>query len=348
MREYGQIQCSFWQRACEEGWSNDAMLLGTYLLTGPHSNGVGCYRLPGGYISDDLDWDAERVEQTLSELSEKGFCKRFGRVVFIPKFLRWNAISNANVAIARQKEFEAIPNDEAKKHAARAMLDFGNHWDNGFVKRLETLSKGLGKQEPNQPNPNQPESTQPERKRAPGGGAPAPKKPPAQKRGTRIPDNFPTDDDLIWATQEFPEVDHNQEAAKFRDYWLGAPGQKGMKLDWSATWRNWIRKAAERSGDGRPKGDPKRAEEVVGIYREELVPLLLDVIEITPARQASIAELSAKHLNDDAKWRQLFRCVAESSVLTGRKPWAGGEARAVDFDFVLKHAISIMEGKYDD
>lgn len=161
MREYGQIQCSFWQKASEEGWSNDAMLLGAYLLTGPHSNGIGCYRLPDGYVSDDLGWTPERVSKGFAELFGKGFCNRFGTVVLIPKFLRWNPISNGNVAKARQQEFEAIPSEEAKSAAALALLEFGNHWANPFRNRLETLSKGFGKgygkQEPTQPNPTQPE-----------------------------------------------------------------------------------------------------------------------------------------------------------------------------------------------
>jgi hypothetical protein len=75
------------------------------------------------------------------------------------------------------------------------------------------------------------------------------------KRGERIPDNFPTDDDLLWATQEFPAVDHNHESAKFRDYWISVPGQKGCKLDWQATWRNWIRRAAE-NGKGKTQTEP--------------------------------------------------------------------------------------------
>lgn len=35
------------------------------------------------------------------------------------------------------------------------------------------------------------------------------------------------------------------ELEKFRDYWCAQPGQKGVKADWQATWRNWVRKAAE-------------------------------------------------------------------------------------------------------
>lgn len=38
----------------------------------------------------------------------------------------------------------------------------------------------------------------------------------------------------------------NDEAAKFVDYWRAQPGQKGVKTDWPATWRNWVRNAAQR------------------------------------------------------------------------------------------------------
>lgn len=158
MREYGQVQCAFWERASEEQWSSDAMLLAAYLMTGPKSNGIGCYRLTDGAVMDDLRWTRERVEQTFSELFGKGFCNRFGTVVLMPKFLRWNAISNGNVAKARAQEFEAIPNDEAKTAAALALLTFGNHWEKGFINRLETLSKGYAKQERTQPNPTHIES----------------------------------------------------------------------------------------------------------------------------------------------------------------------------------------------
>ncbi|MCA9101921.1 MAG: hypothetical protein KDA63_12250, partial [Planctomycetales bacterium] len=36
------------------------------------------------------------------------------------------------------------------------------------------------------------------------------------------------------------------EFAKFIDYWKAIPGSKGRKVDWDATFRNWIRRAAER------------------------------------------------------------------------------------------------------
>lgn len=36
--------------------------------------------------------------------------------------------------------------------------------------------------------------------------------------------------------------------ASFRDYWTAKSGADATKLDWSATWRNWCRREAERAG----------------------------------------------------------------------------------------------------
>ena len=61
MRDYGKVQSSFWTSADTCKLSDDGKLLSLYLLTGPHSNILGCFRLPIGYVSDDLGWGFERV-----------------------------------------------------------------------------------------------------------------------------------------------------------------------------------------------------------------------------------------------------------------------------------------------
>lgn len=76
------------------------------------------------------------------------------------------------------------------------------------------------------------------------------KKVERQNRGSRItPDWTPSVAERAFAQQEgFSEVEISREVAKFRDHWASTPGSKGVKLDWSATWRKWIRNAAEWSG----------------------------------------------------------------------------------------------------
>lgn len=51
-----------------------------------------------------------------------------------------------------------------------------------------------------------------------------------------------------WAQQELnlDAATINAEMAKFCDYWNATPGQKGCKLDWAATWRNWCRSVKEK------------------------------------------------------------------------------------------------------
>jgi hypothetical protein len=50
---------------------------------------------------------------------------------------------------------------------------------------------------------------------------------------------------------ECPTIDLQAEHRKFVDYWIGKSGRDGTKLDWPATWRNWIRNAKPANGHHR-------------------------------------------------------------------------------------------------
>ena len=60
------------------------------------------------------------------------------------------------------------------------------------------------------------------------------------KRGSRLSQDFifPKEwcDFLI---EQRPELNAQQTFDNFKDYWIASP--KGTKLDWFATWRNWVR-----------------------------------------------------------------------------------------------------------
>jgi hypothetical protein len=80
--------------------------------------------------------------------------------------------------------------------------------------------------------------------------APAPRKASPKARGSRIaPDWSPSPDDRQSARSEgMPEAEIDRTAAKFRDFWAGKAGASGVKLDWPATWRNWVRSDCEKRG----------------------------------------------------------------------------------------------------
>jgi uncharacterized protein YdaU (DUF1376 family) len=44
-----------------------------------------------------------------------------------------------------------------------------------------------------------------------------------------------------WAKQERPDLDLRSVGEQFRDYWSAKAGSGSTKLDWQATWRNWVR-----------------------------------------------------------------------------------------------------------
>ena len=62
------------------------------------------------------------------------------------------------------------------------------------------------------------------------------------KRGSRLSSDFCLPNEWnSWARNERPELNVLQTFDKFKDYWIAQAGQKGVKLDWLATWRNWVR-----------------------------------------------------------------------------------------------------------
>ena len=141
MREYGQVQCAIWGHPDAIALNDQSKVLMLYLLTGPHSNGLGCYRLPAAYVHADLGWPIETVEIAFDAL-ENGpikFCRRCtaSHFVFIDNYLRWNPIANGKVAIARQREFREIPSSFTLfPSLSKAMLTHGKHWSAPFEIQL--------------------------------------------------------------------------------------------------------------------------------------------------------------------------------------------------------------------
>ena len=72
-----------------------------------------------------------------------------------------------------------------------------------------------------------------------------------RERATRLPSDFtPADDWFAFCKSERPDLDPKKTFEKFRDYWTAKAGKDGAKLDWLATWRNWVReeRATQRTG----------------------------------------------------------------------------------------------------
>ena len=72
-----------------------------------------------------------------------------------------------------------------------------------------------------------------------------------RNNGSRLSGDWALPDDwFAWTIEQglTPQEAYDTEA-RFRDYWIAVAGSKGVKLDWAATWRTWIR----RNIDSKPK-----------------------------------------------------------------------------------------------
>lgn len=83
-----------------------------------------------------------------------------------------------------------------------------------------------------------------------------------KKKGSRLPDDWkPTLEARAFARGlGFSEPEIDDHADRFRDYWIGVPGQKGVKLNWLATWRNYMRDQKDRRRHG---NGPRRFEAAI-------------------------------------------------------------------------------------
>lgn len=77
------------------------------------------------------------------------------------------------------------------------------------------------------------------------------------KKGTRLSEDWQPNPDLIATATSLglSAAQFDREIAKFRDYWASRAGSQGVKLDWDATARNWMRTAAERANPP-PRNSP--------------------------------------------------------------------------------------------
>ncbi|WP_193147699.1 hypothetical protein [Citrobacter freundii] len=153
MRDYGKVHTSFWISDGMRRVSDDARLLALYLLTGQHTNMIGCFRLPDGYVSEDLAWTFERVSKGFDELSKNGFATRdpVSKWVLIRNFMSWNPVENPNQGIAAMRLFSQVPDKSTvKPELARVMADAIAHIGGAKLKGSERVLEPFLNQEQEQ------------------------------------------------------------------------------------------------------------------------------------------------------------------------------------------------------
>lgn len=87
-------------------------------------------------------------------------------------------------------------------------------------------------------------------------------KPGADKRGTRLTDDWQLTDELRAFAVDLG-LDPDETRAEFVDHWTSVPGSKGLKLSWPKTFKNRCRQLGKKPSFGRGESaSDKRAREV--------------------------------------------------------------------------------------
>jgi len=82
-----------------------------------------------------------------------------------------------------------------------------------------------------------------------------------KKTGKRLPPGWkPSQELLTWAMTERTDLDIKRVIDSFTDYWIAKTGSAATKLDWDATFRNWVRN--EKSNRSQQTGNGQRQNTV--------------------------------------------------------------------------------------
>lgn len=301
MSGYGKLFDAYWDGEKIEPLSDQACLLGTWLISGKHRNAIGCFRIGVGAITDVhrfKKWGIEGVEKALREMMTTGFIVR-------DEATGWTFITNHLTK-------DPIKGDKTAKHAARLALDVpikspvyaplyaklepqlrvectkhGITEAQGWPMRTpsEGASQGaLGGTEiapaqgAAQPHAMGPPSPAPEPAPEPplpsvaarageGGDRPARVTKPggSRKRCPLPPDWTPSENQTAYA-RELGLIGEPLQVTvgQFRWYWTEGAG-KGTARDakgWDRTWFTWAAKDARRIASGGNRGNrPDPAEQ---------------------------------------------------------------------------------------
>ncbi|SSZ40199.1 Uncharacterized protein conserved in bacteria [Bartonella grahamii] len=183
----------------------------------------------------------EHISQVRSEAGKKGAQAKNNTKQHVNNFAEANDKQNE----ANAKQNQAIKNKNKNIYKktktivlAKKEIDFEDLETIDLVDEptevaaVETTSEQIATGVDNQPPIHEQENVSQKAKRA------------QANRGCRLPADFEPDYDFAIA-EGLPPERVKVEIAKFRDYWTAKSGKDATKIDWQATWRNWVRRTIE-------------------------------------------------------------------------------------------------------
>jgi hypothetical protein len=120
MRSYAKVSPTIWSSDHFNALpSDDSRFVFIYLLSSPHSNSAGCYRLPDQYARVDLNWPLDRYQKAKAEVIATGMASfdAITSTVLIEKWWQFNQPANEKHRRQIEAELKRIPSPTLKAKA---------------------------------------------------------------------------------------------------------------------------------------------------------------------------------------------------------------------------------------
>ncbi|MCK9601852.1 MAG: hypothetical protein M0R06_22600 [Sphaerochaeta sp.] len=137
MNKYTQVYNQMWYDPEFKGLGDDGRLFFVYAMSSPHSNMIGYYRLPLGYICADLGWTMDKASRMVKTVDHFLAYDEVAEVVLVFKYLKYNPIQNPNQSKAAVEQLLSLPMNGLRSRFLECVRAFAAK----FVNDFETLGE---------------------------------------------------------------------------------------------------------------------------------------------------------------------------------------------------------------
>lgn len=251
MARYRKIDPRIWNDEKFASLSHEAQRAFFFILTHPSMTSLGAFRISAAGMAQELGLTEKGFQEPFHELLSKGIVRYDEKsfLVFAPNFLKYNPPENPNVIKGWAVALDYLPECGLKHEVLLKAKQCASNTDKGLKAFVDAFGDichiaPKGFQEPFPKGMPIQEQEQEQEQEIKVGGAleplPPPETKPAKKakRGTRLDVQTLPDEWGAFVKERAPDLDPDLVFEEFKNYWVSQPGQKGVKLDWFATFRN--------------------------------------------------------------------------------------------------------------
>ncbi len=133
---------TFWIETNKNCFSDETLLL-VYLINSPHTNRLGCFRLPLRFVKTDLNYKKVTFTQAFQELIDNNYLVWDGinEWGYLTRFLEWFPLQTYYQTRNLEKNFDVIPENSCVHKIVVGHLLQIPYLARSFRRRLQTIWK---------------------------------------------------------------------------------------------------------------------------------------------------------------------------------------------------------------